>query len=42
VAGAASPAGALRLRERLAGRTVGLVLSGGNVTVEQPRRALAG
>jgi threonine dehydratase len=40
-AGAAALAGALRLRERLAGRTVALVLSGGNITVEQLRRALA-
>ena len=40
-AGAASLAGALKLRERLAGRTVALVLSGGNITVEQLRRALA-
>lgn len=41
-AGAASLAGALRLRERLAGRTVALVVSGGNITVEQLRRALDG
>ncbi len=40
-AGAASLAGALKLRERLAGRTVALVLSGGNITVEQLRHALA-
>ena len=40
-AGAATLAGALKLRERLAGRTVALVLSGGNITVEQLRRALA-
>jgi threonine dehydratase len=39
-AGAASLAGALKLRERLAGRAVALVLSGGNITVEQLRRAL--
>lgn len=39
-AGAAALAGALKLRERLAGRTVALVLSGGNITVEQLRRAL--
>lgn len=39
-AGAASLAAALKLRERLAGRTVALVLSGGNITVEQLRRAL--
>jgi threonine dehydratase len=40
-AGAAGLAGALKLRERLAGRTVAVVLSGGNITVEQLRRALA-
>lgn len=40
-AGAASLAGALKLRERLAGETVALVLSGGNITVEQLRAALA-
>lgn len=39
-AGAASLAAALKLRERLAGRTIALVLSGGNITVEQLRRAL--
>lgn len=39
-AGAASLAGALKLRERLAGRAVALVLSGGNITTEQLRRAL--
>jgi threonine dehydratase len=39
-AGAAALAGALKLRERLAGQTVALVLSGGNITVEQLRRAL--
>ena len=40
-AGAASLAGALKLRERLAGRAVAVVLSGGNITVGQLRRALA-
>lgn len=40
-AGASSLAGALKLRERLAGRTVALVLSGGNITVAQLCRALA-
>ena len=40
-AGAAALAAALKLRERLAGRTVALVLSGGNITVEQLRRALS-
>ena len=39
-AGAASLAAALKLRERLAGQTVALVLSGGNITVEQLRTAL--
>lgn len=39
-AGAAALAGALKLRERLAGRAIALVLSGGNITVEQLRRAL--
>ncbi len=39
-AGAASLAAALKLRERLAGQTVALVLSGGNITVEQLRGAL--
>ncbi len=40
-AGAASLAAALKLQERLAGQTVALVLSGGNITVEQLRNALA-
>jgi len=40
-AGAASLAAALKLRERLAGQTVALVLSGGNITVEQLSTALA-
>ncbi|MBA3257768.1 MAG: threonine/serine dehydratase [Pyrinomonadaceae bacterium] len=40
-AGAASLAAALRLRERLAGQTVALVLSGGNITIEQLRTAVA-
>jgi threonine dehydratase len=40
-AGAASLAAALQLRERLAGQTVALVLSGGNITVEQLGAALA-
>jgi len=39
-AGAASLAAALRLRERLAGQTVALVLSGGNITIEQLRTAV--
>lgn len=41
-AGAASLAAALRMRERLAGKTVALVLSGGNITIDQLRHALAG
>ncbi|MEW6729965.1 MAG: pyridoxal-phosphate dependent enzyme [Acidobacteriota bacterium] len=40
-AGAASLAAALKLRTQLAGQTVALVLSGGNITVEQLRAALA-
>lgn len=39
-AGAASLSGALKLRHNLAGQTVALVLSGGNITVEQLRVAL--
>ena len=41
-AGAASLAGALRLRERLAGRRVALVCSGGNVSPAQLAEVLAG
>jgi threonine dehydratase len=40
-AGAAALAGALKISERLAGRTVAVVISGGNITVEQLRGALA-
>ncbi len=40
-AGAASLAAALKIRERLAGQTVSVVLSGGNITVEQLSAALA-
>ena len=40
-AGAASLAGALQLRERLAGRRVALVFSGGNVSVPQLADVLA-
>lgn len=40
-AGAASLAAAYKLREELAGKKVGIVCSGGNVTVEQLRTALA-
>ena len=39
-AGAASLAGALQLREQLAGRRVGLILTGGNLTLDQLRRTL--
>jgi threonine dehydratase len=40
-AGAAPLACLLKLRERLAGRTVALVLSGGNITIDQLRTAIA-
>jgi threonine dehydratase len=40
-AGAASLAAAVKIRARLVGQTVALVLSGGNITVEQLRTALA-
>jgi threonine dehydratase len=40
-AGAASLAAALKLRERLAGGKVALILSGGNITIEQLRTSLA-
>ncbi len=39
-AGAASVAAALRRKEELAGKKVGLVLSGGNITLEQLREIL--
>jgi threonine dehydratase len=39
-AGAASLAAALKLSERVAGQTVALVLSGGNITVDQLRTSL--
>jgi threonine dehydratase len=41
-AGAAALAGALRLRDRLQGRRIALVCSGGNITPEQLREVLAG
>jgi threonine dehydratase len=41
-AGASALAGALHLRDRLAGRRVALVCSGGNITVDQLRDALGG
>ncbi len=41
-AGAAALAGALKLRDRLRGRRVALVCSGGNITPEQLRDVLAG
>jgi threonine dehydratase len=40
-AGAAALAGALRLRSRLAGRRVGLIASGGNISPDQLREVLA-
>jgi threonine dehydratase len=40
-AGAAALAGALKLRDRLAGRNVALMCSGGNVTVEQLKALLS-
>jgi threonine dehydratase len=40
-AGAAPLAAALRLRDRLAGRRVALIASGGNITVDQLRSVLA-
>jgi len=40
-AGASSLAAAIQLRERLRGRRVALVASGGNITVDQLREALA-
>ena len=40
-AGASSLAGALKLGQSLAGQTVALVLSGGNITIEQLRTTLA-
>lgn len=41
-AGAAPLAAALKLRERLAGKRIGLICSGGNITLEQLRSVLAG
>jgi threonine dehydratase len=41
-AGAAGLAGLLKLREALAGRTVGIVLSGANIDAEPLRRVLDG
>ena len=40
-AGAASLAAALRLRDRLAGKRIALILSGGNITLDQLRDVLA-
>jgi threonine dehydratase len=40
-AGAAPPAAAMRLRDRLAGRRVALVASGGNVTLDQLEAVLS-
>lgn len=41
LAGAAPVAAALRLRERIANRTVGLILSGGNITIDGLRAILS-
>ena len=41
-AGAASLAGALQIRERLVGKKVAIVISGGNLSMRQLRDALAG
>jgi threonine dehydratase len=40
-AGAAPLAGLLKIKERLAGQTVALILSGGNITLDQLRAALS-
>ena len=40
-AGAASLAAAYRLRDELKGKKVGIVCSGGNVSLEQLKKALA-
>jgi len=40
-AGAASLAGLMKLRDRLAGKTVAIILSGGNIDTETLRRVLA-
>ena len=40
-AGAAALAGALKLRAEIAGKKVGVILSGANITMEQLRKALA-
>ncbi|MDR7544009.1 MAG: threonine/serine dehydratase [Armatimonadota bacterium] len=42
LAGAAPVAAALRLRDRLANRKVGLILSGGNITMDALRAIIAG
>ena len=41
-AGAAPLAAALQRREDLAGKNVGLILSGGNITIEQLKQILRG
>jgi threonine dehydratase len=41
-AGAAALAGALKIRESLKNRTVALILSGGNITIDQLRAAIGG
>ncbi len=40
-AGSAALAAVVKMNEQLSGKTVAVVLSGGNVTLEQLRRALA-
>jgi len=40
-AGAASLAAALKLRDELAGKRVGIVLSGGNLSIDRLRKLLA-
>ena len=40
-AGAASLAGAIKIRDRLAGKRVALVASGGNISLQHLRAALA-
>jgi threonine dehydratase len=42
MAGAAPVAAALRLRDRIANRNVGLILSGGNITMDGLRAVLSG
>ena len=41
-AGAASLAAAMQRRDELAGKNVGLIVSGGNITIEQLKRIVLG